>query len=149
MNKRIIPLLLGSFSLLLTGLSVHADDEKAYSSGQQDFIEHCASCHGVDGKGGLEKFEGQVVKPGDLTRLSQENNGTFPYVKIRRIIDGRADQGRRTRAHMIGDMPVWGEVFASEKGSTASGRMHGEAIAKMRILDLVDYLVSIQALELE
>lgn len=150
MKNRITALLLGSVLMSGSSLSLAAENTNTLPTGEQDFIAHCGACHGVDGKGGLEKFDDKVVKPGDLTHISRENDGVFPYVLVRRIIDGRHDQGgRRTRAHMIGEMPVWGEVFASEKGSTASGRMHGEAIAKMRILNLVDYLVSIQEVEEE
>ena len=116
----------------------------AEEAGKKDFLTHCSSCHGIDGKGKGPMHLTTGTKPSDLTLLSQGNGGNFPYLKVRRIIDGRVEKGNTPNAHLKGDMPVWGDLFAGEKGNTAAGQIHGDAVAKMRILDIVDYLVSIQ-----
>ena len=122
---------------------IMANGAVAEEQGKDNFMKYCASCHGIDGKGKgeLELKEGQ--QPSDLTQLSKNNNGYFPYIRIRDVIDGRADKGK-LRAHYDNDMPVWGKVFTDSKGKSAGGQLHGEAVAKMRILDIVDYLVTIQ-----
>ncbi len=112
----------------------------ALADGKNDFMSYCASCHGIDGKGSEQK-DGQ--KPADLTKLTSVHGGQFPYTRVRSIIDGRVDKGN-VRNHYKNDMPVWGNYFVAEKGSSAATQLHGEAVAKMRILDIVDYLVSIQ-----
>ncbi len=138
MKNRFTHLAVLPFLLLAIASTALADDH-----GKNDFMKYCASCHGIEGKGmgDLPLEEGQM--PVDLTVLSQNNGGYFPYVKIRNVIDGRADKGK-LRSHYDNDMPVWGKVFTDSKGKSVSGQMHGEAVAKMRILNIVDYLVSIQ-----
>jgi hypothetical protein len=55
---------------------------------------------------------------------------------VYRIVDGREDvQGHGTR-----DMPIWGERFTVEEGSTLADETH----AIGRILTIVHYLESIQ-----
>lgn len=115
----------------------------AESSGEKDFQALCGSCHAVDGTGNGERSSGLKNQPSDLTILAQKNDGHFPYVKVRKVIDGRVGEGYY-RAHRKGDMPVWGDVFSREKGNSAPGQLHARAATKMRILDLVDYLVTIQ-----
>jgi hypothetical protein len=70
------------------------------------FRAHCASCHGVDGRGRGPVASQLRHEPPDLTRFSARNGGVFPSEKLARIIDGRdvASHGDR-------DMPVWGDVF--------------------------------------
>ncbi len=132
---------------LVTGfimvLAVNAATVLAEDAGKQDFLAHCSSCHGIDGKGRGPMYLTTETKPSDLTLLSQSHSGNFPYVQVRQVIDGRVDKGN-SRSHLHGDMPVWGEVFVGAKGNSPEAKMHGEALAKMRILNIVDYLVSIQ-----
>ncbi len=115
----------------------------ALTAGGKDYQTLCSSCHGADGTGNGLKASTLKTPASDLTILSQANDNNFPYVKIRRMIDGRIEKGY-FRAHRTGDMPVWGDVFTREKGSSASEQLHARATSKMRILDLVDYLVTIQ-----
>lgn len=116
----------------------------ADEAGKQAFLAYCSSCHGVDGKGKGSMKLVTESKPADLTVLSQKNGGNFPYLKVRRVIDGRIEKGNNNSAHMKGEMPVWGDVFTARKSNTAAGDIHSEAQAKMLILDIVDYLSSIQ-----
>ena len=116
----------------------------AEDSGKQDFLAYCSSCHGVDGKGKGPMYLTTPSRPSDLTLLAQGNGGYFPYIRIRQVIDGRIEKGNSNVAHMKGNMPVWGDVFSLGKSTSAAGEIHSDAKAKMRILNIVDYLASIQ-----
>jgi mono/diheme cytochrome c family protein len=134
-----------SFFALMAGcmfsmMSFSASD----NDGKQDFLTYCSSCHGVDGKGKGPMHLTTKQKPADLTVLSQAHGGNFPYITVRKLIDGRVEKGN-LRSHMNADMPVWGKVFTAQSSHSAGGQMQSEAEAKMRILNLIDYLVSIQA----
>jgi hypothetical protein len=94
--------------------------------------------HGMDGTGNGLMAEELKSSPTDLTILTKQNDGHFPFMKIRRVIDGSLSTGS-IRAHGSGEMPVWGDVF----------RIQGSDIGKWndaqaRILNVVDYLSSIQ-----
>jgi sensor domain CHASE-containing protein len=78
-----------------------------------------------------------------LTQLSKSRGGHFPYLEIRSIIDGRSVKNSN-RSHFKGDMPIWGDVFVNSKNSSPTAAINGEAVAKMRILNIVDYLAGIQ-----
>lgn len=142
--KRVKPVI-GALLLLAASGMAFADTEEY--SGKQDFLNYCASCHGLDGKGMASAQQAGASKPKNLTLLSKNNGGQFPYLYVRSVIDGRIEAGNNVGAHMKGKMPVWGDIFVAEKGASAGGRLHGEAVAKMRILNIVDYLVSIQAVQ--
>src|ERR1700733_1619419 len=49
---------------------------------------YCASCHGADAKGDGPMAKSLKVKPSDLTRIAARNGGTFPLMRIERIISG-------------------------------------------------------------
>lgn len=72
-------------------------------------------------------------RPVDLTQLAKNNNGNFPYARVRAVIDGR---GQVLGIHGPADMPVWGERFRQEGNNDTQVRG--------KILNIVDYLVSIQ-----
>ena len=98
------------------------------------FRAHCASCHGVSGRG-----DGAVAKflrlpPANLTRISARNDGVFPGDRVARVIDGR----QVVRTHGDSTMPVWGPIFAR------SPIVGDEAAVDARIRALVEYLESIQ-----
>jgi mono/diheme cytochrome c family protein len=98
------------------------------------FRAHCASCHGVSGRG-----DGAVAKflrlpPANLTRISARNEGVFPADRVARVIDGR----QVVRTHGDSTMPVWGPIFAR------SPIVGDEAAVDARIRALVEYLESIQ-----
>lgn len=139
MKKMMAKGLLGALLLAAGAGMAFAED-----TGKQDFLAYCSSCHGIDGKGKGPMYLTTSSKPSDLTLLSQANGGNFPYLQVRRVIDGRIEKGNSSNAHMKGKMPVWGDVFTGDKAESAGGQMHSEAKAKMRILNIVDYLVTIQ-----
>ncbi|HXY97793.1 MAG TPA: cytochrome c [Steroidobacteraceae bacterium] len=105
-----------------------AQDLSGYQSGESLYRAHCASCHGVDGRGDGPVAASLKVEVPDLTRIARRQGGRFPAEQLRRIIDGRTTlPPHGTRA-----MPVWGEAFGSEKQAS-------------RVVELlVQYLQSIQ-----
>jgi len=118
------------------------------ADGKSDFLNFCASCHGVNGDGkGVDALKAKR-RPPSLTHLQQENGGYFPYRRIRETIDGRVEEGN-IRAHYDSDMPVWGNVFTQmASGSPVRQNKHHEAMVKMRLIELVEYISTIQVIDL-
>ncbi|MFQ5549578.1 MAG: c-type cytochrome [Woeseia sp.] len=123
----------GVLTLLWAALpAALAQQEDVVESGRQLFSQRCAVCHGLDGKGDGVLGPHLKEQPADLSRLSRENEGTFPFWEAYRKIDGRDKVG----AHGPKDMPVWGtdEPYEGSGGRLAMGQ----------ILEIVFFLQSIQ-----
>jgi len=107
-------------------------------SGKQDFMNHCAPCHGNDGKGnGPELKVLPDIHPSDLTNITLKNGGVFPREKVADMVDGR----KAIPSHKRFDMPFWGVNFQQEGKEFTP---ESEAKAKARIDALVNYVESIQ-----
>ena len=100
--------------------------------GKLAYVDHCAACHGLEGKGDGLVAEYLTVTPSDLTRLDAPG-GEFPFDDVYEIIDGREVPGHGTR-----EMPVWGPTFKGldEKSDKQS--------IKEKIVELVYFVKSIQ-----
>ncbi len=107
--------------------------------GKGSYTRYCAVCHGPNGKGDGPMASLLTTKPGDLTQLAKKNKGTFPALRVARVIDGR-DQ---ISAHGPVDMPVWGERF-SEAESPSGGSHVSQTAVRARIQLLIRYLYVIQ-----
>ncbi len=108
---------------------------------EREFLNSCASCHGVDGKGAgflTRLFRG--VDPGDLTLLAAENGGTFPLDRVFRVIDGRAE----VAAHGPRQMPVWGDRYMARTMTDWGPDALNERRVENRVYALAHYLQSIQ-----
>ncbi len=111
--------------------------------GQREFQRSCASCHGSTAKG-----DGTLVpylrrSPPDLTQLAKSNQGVFPFQRLYDVIEGG-----KLPAHGSRDMPVWGtqyKVEDAEYHSDSTLPYDPEALARSRILGLLEYLNRIQA----
>ena len=89
----------------LLALTLSAAAAQEMSNGQQEYLNSCAVCHGVDGKGDGPMAEVLRKRPANLTTLARRNGGEFPYWRVYATIDGRSlvpEHGER-------DMPVWGQ----------------------------------------
>ncbi|WP_143096297.1 c-type cytochrome [Tranquillimonas alkanivorans] len=107
----------------------------------REFLNSCASCHGMDGKGAgflTRLFRG--VDPGDLTQLAANNGGTFPLERAFAVIDGRAE----VAAHGDRKMPVWGDRYMNAEMSEWGPDELNELRVRNRIYALVHYLQSMQ-----
>ena len=115
------------------------EGERMTGRGKQLFMDHCASCHGASGEGSGPVAPFLTISPTDLTRISERNDGAFPFLKVFQIIDGRTG----VRAHGDTQMPVWGGAFKAEAGDSY-GPYGGEEFVRARITALTFYVQSIQ-----
>jgi len=115
-----------------------AEENSAVKQGKEEYMAHCASCHGATGEGDGPVAGSLKNKPPNLTFLQQqEMDGVFPTKRVMDIVQGNKDYDKNFRTHGPADMPVWGNVFYHEAGERSS-------FAKARIRNLVDYIKSIQ-----
>jgi mono/diheme cytochrome c family protein len=102
-------------------------------SGVEMFKAYCATCHGVNGKGGGPAAAALKVPPSDLTLLKQKDGGKFPSGKVAQILEGSND----ISAHGSTEMPLWGPIFHSLSPGN-------DSVVKLRIANLTKYIESIQ-----
>jgi len=121
--------------LAASSLSAMAGD---MITGQYEYMNHCASCHGESGVGDGPIAGILTVEVPDLTVLANNNDGEFPFLDTLMVIDGRTG----VRGHGS-NMPVWGDTFEAE-ATDKVGIYGAEMVARGRLLSLVEYLVSIQ-----
>jgi mono/diheme cytochrome c family protein len=121
-----------------TASVVYAQGSEA---GKREYLNSCASCHGVTGKGNGPVAQGLKRSPADLTKLSEANKGVFPFSRTYDVIDGRF----QVEMHGSREMPVWGQVFqpAWWWGPPVSNET-AESIVRVRILALIEYISTLQ-----
>lgn len=103
--------------------------------GREVYLSHCASCHGVDGKGNGPIASSLRTPPSDLTTIALRYGG-FHESEVAAAIDGR----RTVAAHGPRGMPVWGTVFETE----LEREPHSVRTGLLRTFELVEYLRSMQ-----
>lgn len=107
--------------------------------GAESYRTSCAVCHGESGLGDGEFANELKTRPPNLTLLSSQNGGVFPYLKVFQTIDGRAV----VPAHGTRLMPIWGDKF--ERDAEKAGGFYGsELLVRAQIVALVDYVESLQ-----
>lgn len=107
-------------------------------AGKAEYMNNCSACHGDSamGDGPIAKYMNVSVP--SLTGLAKANDGTFPYLKVLQIIDGRQGLGPHGTP-----MPVWGDRFEVAAAQKA-GDMGAELLVRGKLQALTDYLQSIQ-----
>lgn len=111
--------------------------------GRAEYVQNCAACHGMDARGEGPYAEFIMTPPPDLTRLGARNGGEFPFERVYRVIDGRAD----VPLHGSREMPVWGDEFnedAKGRFQELLGKDAVENYITRRVLNLIRYLESVQ-----
>ncbi|MFN7920827.1 MAG: c-type cytochrome [Bryobacteraceae bacterium] len=103
------------------------------TSGSKMFQEYCAACHGATAKGDGPAAAALKASPGDLTRLTARNDGKFPRLKVRAMLDGKEG----VTAHGTREMPIWGSLFRT------IGR-GDPGVVELRMKNLIDYVESLQ-----
>jgi mono/diheme cytochrome c family protein len=118
-----------SVSVIVTVSRTPADN------GKQMYASYCSSCHGLDGKG--KGPTAQVLKrqPADLTVLSRNNRGRFPFEHVRAVLEF----GTSNRARGTEQMPVWGPIL-NELDTSYPGQNKGT----VRIINMDRYIESMQ-----
>ena len=106
--------------------------------GYGSYLDACSICHGAFGRGDGSMANMLEKAPADLTQLSKNNGGVFPWRYVYETIDGRL----LTDAHGQRDMPIWGEVW-TRAVPPDQGRQ-ADMYVKGRILELMLYLDAIQ-----
>lgn len=137
-HRRTTAVLAAAAALVFCGPAFGEED----IAGGGEYLNSCAPCHGVGGRGDGPVAQHLNVAPSDLTTLAERHDGDFPFLKIFQIIDGRAlvaGHGERT-------MPIWGQRYRSEAaGDDPRFEPYvSEAAVRGRILELVNYLQAIQ-----
>ena len=139
--------MLRSLVLLLVGVVACATDRPNAAEpgapnpmlvevGREEFVQRCASCHGLDARGGGPVAGALRTAPADLTRIAARRGGEFPAGEIGDWIDGRLAPS----AHGPREMPIWGVRFA--EGLPPDPLT--QDLVRGRIVTLVEYLRSIQ-----
>jgi mono/diheme cytochrome c family protein len=114
--------------------------------GKYEYVNSCAACHGLSGKGDGPVARSLKLTPTDLTRLSEANKGVFPFSRIYEVIDGRFE----VETHGKRDMPIWGEIYKPTWSSLQSpvppvfSKEVAESIVRSRILALIEYISTLQ-----
>lgn len=111
-----------------------AADEGVEAAGKKRFMDYCGVCHGADAKGSGPFAKMLTKQPSDLTVLSKNNGGTFPFDRVFETIDGRDTVGG---AHGTKEMPIWGGEW---KGSSVAA----ETALRGQILEMIIFLRSVQ-----
>jgi mono/diheme cytochrome c family protein len=106
-----------------------AEDPRLIASiqGPALFKAYCASCHGVDAKGRGPMAPFLKTPPADLTHVSARNSGTFPLMRIERIISG---EEVLPSGHGARGMPVWGPIFSQVDDDRDLGRVRIDNLAR-------------------
>jgi mono/diheme cytochrome c family protein len=118
--------------LLLTVGTARAADE----DGRALYRRYCAACHGIAGRGDGPVAPALGEQPTDLTQIAAAHGGKFPLEAVVEAIDGT----RTVRAHGVSEMPVWGEVFRSDRAAPEQTRH-----VRARVTLIAEYLRSLQA----
>jgi mono/diheme cytochrome c family protein len=126
-------------AVVLATMACEASGAQEMSYGQAEYLNSCAVCHGIDGKGDGPLRDLLVKPPADLTHLSERNGGTFPYSRVFATIDGRY----ATPSHGNREMPIWGRQFLEEDAKTY-GPSGGEVVTTERIHNLAGYIATLQ-----
>lgn len=127
-----------SFIFLICSINIGTAEELKDIVGKKEFMAYCGSCHGSDGKG-----DGPIVnfikrKPPNLTLLTKNNNGNFPFEQIWGVFDGSYVFAE----HGTSEMPIWGYRFVQEAQQNNESNISTKARAKA--LDIILYLQVIQ-----
>jgi mono/diheme cytochrome c family protein len=137
-------LLVTAFVAVLAASLGHADQAKAKvtitvnrtapNSGKQMYVNYCAPCHGIDGRGQGPVAPALKIPPTDLTILSRAHHGKFPDTHIVTVLQN----GSETPTHGTREMPVWGPILGKMDQTNRQDRL-------LRISNLSRYLETIQS----
>jgi len=105
-----------------------------HEEGERLYLRACASCHGLDARGGGPVAPALRVPPPDLTTLAARHGGTFPRAYVADVVAGRVELA----AHGTREMPVWSDRFGPGPGNVAS------LWARRRVELVTDHLAALQ-----
>lgn len=131
----------------LLGIAIFGVGEIALSAeefdlGKEEYESNCVVCHGPKGKGDGPYSAYLIKTPSDLTLISKKNKGSFPFMWVYRIIDGRLMVG----AHGTREMPIWGNEYIDKAAPEYddSDNADPENFVRARVRALTDYIYRLQ-----
>ena len=98
------------------------------------FVQYCASCHGLSGKGDGPAGSSLKTRPPDLTTLTRRSGGRFPEMRVL----GAIKAGPSVSAHGSETMPAWGPIFLEVTGAAT------ESEVQLKIYNLMEYIKTLQ-----
>jgi len=107
------------------------------NDGKQMYVNFCAPCHGLNGKGQGPVAAALKRQPANLTLLSKNNGGKFPEAHIVSVLQF----GAANPAHGTAPMPIWGPTFQKMDATT---NLPPSDVRTLRISNLSNYLRSLQ-----
>ena len=113
--------------------------QAALTDGEELFRELCAACHGVSGTGDGPAASAMAKPVSNLTTLTSNNDGMFPFEQVEASITGKS----RVVAHGTIYMPVWGQRFEELRPDWKPFRR--KALARQRIFNLTLHIEGLQA----
>lgn len=142
MMKDRVKLAVGLALLVALGSASGLAADRKADVGQREYLSNCVACHGVTGKGDGPVTPVLKVQVPDLTLMSRNNGGVFPFARVYESIDGRMV----LTAHGTRDMPIWGKAYQSGGSPEHDDYPYNaEFFVRSRILALIDYLYRMQA----
>ncbi len=114
-------------------VKVNSAKQTSPASGEEMYLNYCASCHARSGNGDGPVAASLKRRPADLTLLSQSHGGVYPSQYVANVLEGKA----KVTPHGTQEMPVWGPVFRG----LSSGH---EGEVQLRIHNVNAYLESLQ-----
>jgi len=137
---------LGTILVFISVAGYPADkaDIRKIDIGKAEYEQKCVICHGILGKGDGE-YGQMLKKPAtDLTILSKNNGGVFPFARVFETIEGT----HVLKAHGTREMPIWGKEYRSSKyydDYLSDPETDRSYFARSRILALTEYIYRLQA----
>ena len=124
--------------LFLIPLLAAGSSLEAQSDGQLLYMENCAVCHGLSGRGDGPASISLGTAPEDLTQIAARRDGIWPMLEVMSIIDGYS---RRTLPRE--DMPIIGDFLEGEMidFDTGNGLTTPTPI---NLIEVVNYLEMLQ-----
>ena len=110
--------------------------------GRSHYHSHCATCHGLEGRGDGPMAGVLLIKPTNLTELTAQNGGTFPLKRVVLRIDGRDPLISHGSP-----MPVFGDFFEGVFDVPIKAPDGQPVLTSRPVVDLVAYLREIQRIE--
>ena len=107
--------------------------------GRAVWLDACASCHGPSARGDGPRAEMLALPVPNLTGLAAANGGSFPWLRVVHLVDGRSG----LRGHG-GPMPIFGALMRGD-AVAAEAPDGSPVITSARVLAVVAWLESVQA----
>lgn len=110
--------------------------------GRDIFTRHCATCHGLEGRGDGPMAGVMTIKPVNLTELAAQNGGAFPMERVVKRIDGRDPLVSHGSP-----MPVYGGFFEGRFDVPIKTPGGQPVLTSRPVVDLVAFITQIQRQE--